>query len=267
MMRTPAVAGYFYPGDRETLRTTLSTLVPLSDTKKTAKGIIVPHAGLVYSGEIAGKLYGEVEIPATVLIIGPNHHGSGAPIALFPEGEWQTPLGNTPINSRLTGLLNHFLPGSQLDTQAHASEHSLELQLLFLQYLRPDVEIAAICLGYGDVEVVELLGNGIASALNDFREPVLMVASSDMSHYESAAQAHQKDQHALDRILAMDPAGLVNVCRRERITMCGVIPAAVLLVAAMAQGATMSQLVAYGTSGDVTGDSSQVVGYAAVMVE
>lgn len=266
-MRVPAVAGYFYPGNREKLRSTLSTMIPLADTKKTAKGIIVPHAGLAYSGAIAGKLYGEVEIPSTVLIIGPNHHGSGAPIALFPEGEWQTPLGNTLINSRLNGLLNQHLPGSQLDSQAHVSEHSLELQLLFLQYLRPDVEIAALCLGYGDVEVVEMLGTGIASALNDFRDPVLMVASSDMSHYETAARAYQKDQHALDRILAMDPAGLVNICRRERITMCGVIPAAVLMATAMAQGATMSRLVAYGTSGDVTGDSSQVVGYAAVVVE
>ncbi|BCS53978.1 AmmeMemoRadiSam system protein B [Geobacter sp. SVR] len=266
MLRPPAVAGQFYPGTPEKLRNDLENLLVRSDRPDKVLGIMAPHAGYLYSGAIAGAVYGGIEIPATVLIIGPNHHGAGKPAALFPDGQWQTPLGPVPLDSRLNALILQHIPLVQTDTQAHRQEHSLEVQLPFLQMLRPDVSIAALCLGYGDFSVLEEIGRGLASAITAFGGDVLIVASSDMSHYESAASARAKDGLALERITAFDPEGLLRVCRTERITMCGVVPAAIMMVAAARLGATRAQVIAYGTSGDVTGDDRQVVGYAAVTV-
>lgn len=267
MERQPAVAGQFYARGAEQLRRELANLIPaVSEKKRTVQGIIAPHAGFMYSGAIAGAVYAAVEIPPTVLIIGPNHRGIGAGAALFPNGNWLTPLGSVPINSRLNNLLLEHVPYISSDFEAHELEHSLEVQVPFLQTLRPDASISALCLGHGEYAVVKALGEGIAAALRAYGEPVLIVASSDMTHYESAESAGIKDGMALQHVLELDPEGLLRVCRQERITMCGVVPAAVMLVAAILQGATHAETVAYGTSGDITGDKREVVGYAAVSV-
>lgn len=266
MERHPAVAGQFYPGTEGQLRSALAELVPVVGQKRSVTGVISPHAGYVYSGGVAGKLFASLEIPPTVLILGPNHRGTGAPAALSPDGSWRTPLGPVPVNAPLNALLLQNVPYLQSDSAAHHSEHSLEVQVPFLQYLRPDVSISAICLGQGDFEPVRQIGEGIARAIRAFGQEVLIVASSDMTHYESAQSAKRKDTLALDRVAAFDPQGLLDVCRRERITMCGVVPAAAMLVAAQLLGATRAEVVGYATSGDVTGDDSQVVGYAAVEV-
>jgi AmmeMemoRadiSam system protein B len=266
MQRHAAVAGQFYPGTREQLQSVLSGLIPDVSKKRRVLGIVAPHAGYIYSGAIAGKVYGQIDIPPTVLIIGPNHHGAGAAAALYPEGEWLTPLGRTAINPRFNTLLQHYVPFVELDSSAHRFEHSLEVQVPFIQYLRSDATIAALCLGHGDFAAVQEIGFGVAAAIRGYGEDVLMVASSDMTHYESADSARRKDELALARVLAFDPEGLLKICRDERITMCGVIPAAVMLVASRELGATQAELAAYGTSGDVTGDNQQVVGYAAVSV-
>ncbi|MBW4054900.1 MAG: AmmeMemoRadiSam system protein B [Proteobacteria bacterium] len=266
MQRQPAVAGQFYPGSEHTLRTALSQLIPENASPQRVKGIISPHAGYVYSGSIAGQLFSRIAIPATVLILGPNHHGTGVAAALYPEGEWLTPLGGAPINSRLNSLLLRHTPYIQSDRVAHQLEHSLEVQLPFIQYLRSDVTISAICLGHGDYVPLREIGAGIAAAIREYGEEVLIVASSDMTHYESAASAHRKDEMALERALALDGKGLLEVCHSQGITMCGVVPATVMIEAALQLGALHAELVAYGTSGDVTGDNDQVVGYAAVMV-
>jgi MEMO1 family protein len=266
MQRQPAVAGQFYPGSENKLRTELSRLIPENESPKRVKGIISPHAGYIYSGAIAGKVFSQIAIPDTVLILGPNHHGTGAAAALYPDGEWLTPLGTVSINSRLNSLLLRHTPYLQPDVIAHQQEHSLEVQLPFIQYLRPDVTISAISLGHGDYAPLRDIGGGIAAAIQEYGEDVLIVASSDMTHYESAASARHKDEMALDRALALDGKGLLEVCHSRGITMCGVVPATVMIEAALKLGATKAELVAYGTSGDVTGDSDQVVGYAAVMV-
>lgn len=266
MQRQPAVAGQFYPGSERTLRTALSQLIPEHASPKPVKGIISPHAGYVYSGAIAGQVFSKITIPDTVLIIGPNHHGTGAAAALYPDGEWLTPLGATSINSRLNELLLRYTPYIQSDTVAHQLEHSLEVQLPFIQYLRPDVTISAICLGHGDYAPLHDIGAGIAAAIREYGGEVLIVASSDMTHYESADSARQKDQQALERVLALDGKGLLEVCHIQGITMCGVVPATVMLEAALKLGAHQAEVVAYGNSGDVTGDNHQVVGYAAVTV-
>ncbi|HIJ80962.1 MAG TPA: AmmeMemoRadiSam system protein B [Desulfuromonadales bacterium] len=266
MQRQPSVAGQFYPGSSQQLRAVLSEMLPESGEKQKVFGIIVPHAGYVYSGAIAGELYAKIEIPSTVLVICPNHHGAGAAAALYPEGEWLTPLGATSINSRLNALLQKHVPLVQLDDLAHQREHSLEVQLPFLQYLRPDVSIAALCLGRGDYPVLKLIGEGVAAAIREYGDDVLIVASSDMSHYEASDVTRDKDRAALERAVAFDTEGLLEVCRSRRITMCGVVPSVIMLEAARSLGATEAKLVRYGTSGDVTGDDRQVVGYAAVLV-
>lgn len=266
MQRQPVVAGQFYPGSERQLRSSLNSLIPKNVSRKPVRGIIAPHAGYVYSGAIAGQVYSHIEIPKTVLILGPNHTGAGAPAALYPDGEWLTPLGAVPIDSRLNDLLLQHGVYLQSDRSAHQREHSLEVQLPFLQYLRPDVSLAAICLGHGDFPALHEIGQGIAAALREYGDEVLIVASSDMTHYESAETARHKDGLALERVLAFDAKGLLEVCRNRNITMCGVAPSAVMLTAAHELGAVTAELVAYGNSGDVTGDQSQVVGYAAVTV-
>lgn len=266
VQRQPAVAGQFYAGNSIKLRSDLAALIPELQGQQKVAGIIAPHAGYVYSGAIAGQVYAAIEIPATVLILGPNHHGSGAVAALYPDGEWLTPLGPVTINSRLNSLLQQHVPQIRPDTVAHEFEHSLEVQVPFIQYLRPDATISALCLGHGDYEAICQIGEGIAQAILAFGGEVLIVASSDMTHYESAEAARRKDDLALERVLGFDPQGLLQVCRSEHISMCGVVPTAVMLVAAGELGAIQAELVAYGTSGDVTGDNRQVVGYAAVTV-
>ena len=169
MQRQPAVAGQFYAGNGTQLRSDLAALIPEADGRHRVRvrvvAIIAPHAGYVYSGAIAGKVYAAIEIPATVLILGPNHHGAGAGAALYPDGEWLTPLGPVTINSRLNSLLQQHVPLIRSDTVAHEFEHSLEVQVPFIQYLRPDVTISAVCLGHGDFDAVRQIGEGVAAAI------------------------------------------------------------------------------------------------------
>ncbi|WP_298271235.1 AmmeMemoRadiSam system protein B [Geobacter sp.] len=266
MIRQPAVAGQFYTDDPCRLRAELRRMTPTAAVKSRVAGIVAPHAGYLYSGGVAGTIYGAIDIPRTVIILGPNHHGFGAAAALHPPGEWLTPLGPVPISGRLSSLIMENTPLVEFDASAHRFEHSLEVQLPFLQHLRDELQIVPICLGFGDFERCRQVGEGVARAILAFGEEVLIVASSDMTHYESAEAARVKDELALARVCALDPEGLVKLCRARGITMCGVIPTAVMLVAAELQGAEHGEVVRYGTSGDVTGDDRQVVAYAAVAV-
>ena len=266
MIRQPAVAGQFYTGDGRKLRADLEKLVPVPSLNEKVIGVVAPHAGYIYSGAVAGEVFGRIHIPRTVIILGPNHHGMGAAAAIYPEGEWLTPLGTVAINSTLSALISEHVPIVQEDSTAHHFEHSLEVQVPFLQFLRPDVTIVPLCLGFGDYERCRLLGEGIARAMKAYGEETLILASSDMTHYESAASARAKDDLAIAEIKALNPEGLLKVCRTRGITMCGVVPATVMLVAALELGATKAELVRYATSGDVTGDDRQVVAYAAFTV-
>jgi len=266
MIRHPAVAGQFYTNDPTELRAELAGYIVPQKHRQKAIGIIAPHAGYIYSGNVAGRVYGEVSLPENVIILGPNHHGIGARAALYADGEWLTPLGAVGINNRLAKLIMKNAPLVREDTTAHHYEHSLEVQVPFLQFIRQDITIVPICLGFADFPSCAALGKGIAAAIGAFEGEVLIVASSDMTHYESAASAREKDEEALREITALKPERLLKVCRDREITMCGVIPATVMLVAALALGATQARVVSYATSGDVTGDQRQVVAYAAVAV-
>jgi AmmeMemoRadiSam system protein B len=272
MVRQAAVAGKFYTSDPDELRQELEQMLPQRESSLPEGeagrplGIVAPHAGYLYSGKVAGSVYGAIAVPDTVLILGPNHTGIGAPAALWPSGQWLTPLGPVPVSSRLSKLILKHAHQVREDVSAHRFEHSLEVQLPFLQYRNPRVSIAALCVSLSDFDSITRMGEGIARAISEYGEQVLMVASSDMTHYESARAARAKDDLALAQVAALDPEALLKVCREKDITMCGVIPTAVMLVAAKALGATQSRLVSYATSGEVNGDLKRVVGYAAVTV-
>jgi hypothetical protein len=266
MIREPAVAGSFYPADPLKLGRDLSRFITPSASGRRVLGVVSPHAGYVYSGAIAGKLYSDIDIPETVVILGPNHHGAGAAVAVSAAEGWETPLGPVPIDTELASLvLEEVVPASS-DDVAHRHEHSLEVQVPFLRHRRPDVRIVPVCLGFGNFEGCRIVGEGVARAIRRLERPVLIVASSDMTHYEDAAVAERKDREAIRAMLDLDAEGLHSVCRRRGITMCGVVPAAAMLVACRELGASEARLVAYGTSGDVTGDRGSVVAYAALEV-
>ena len=266
MLRAPAVAGQFYPGRKAALVETLAKLVPAVNDKQRAFGVMSPHAGYVYSGSVAGRTFAAVAIPPEVVILGPNHHGYGHPLAVYPHGEWELPLGKVPIAAALTGAILAACPQAAADSEAHRFEHSLEVQVPFLQTLAPEVAIAAICIGRASLDALLALGDGLAEALRTRPVRPLLVASTDMTHYESGETARRKDHLALQQVLALDPEGLYRTVSDQHISMCGVLPTVVMLRAALALGAQHAELVAYANSGDVTGDQREVVGYAGVIV-
>ncbi|MBI5445025.1 MAG: AmmeMemoRadiSam system protein B [Deltaproteobacteria bacterium] len=266
MVRKPAVAGQFYPGTADRLRAFLDEAMPPRPDRIRAVGVVAPHAGYVYSGKVAGEVFGRVEVPSAALLLGPNHTGRGAVAAVAPEGAWATPLGEAPIDADLSAALRAASPLLTEDDLAHAREHSLEVEVPFLQHRNPAIKIVPIALRLRSAAEIESLGNAIASVLAARPEPCLLVASSDMSHYEPEARTRAKDAQAIEKVLALDPKGLLDVTGRAKITMCGVIPTAVLLTAARRLGATRGELAAYTTSGETSRDYDAVVGYAGILI-
>jgi MEMO1 family protein len=257
-IRQAAVAGRFYPADPATLRNAVeSHLVP--SEKTAALGCVVPHAGYIYSGHVAGAVFSRLQLPPTIILLCPNHTGRGTPLAINSEGAWETPLGQVTIDGALAESLKISFPLLAEDTEAHRTEHSAEVELPFLQVLRPDMKIVPIAIGTNQLEILLALGNALAVA------NTLIIASSDMNHYESDAITRIKDHAAIDKILALDPEGLYEVVRQEKITMCGVAPTVVMLTAA--KKAKTAELVKYATSGDISQDRNTVVGYAGVLVK
>jgi len=264
MTRKPAVAGSFYPADKQSLTRELRRCVTSTEKKLPCIGAIVPHAGYVYSGAIAGALYSQIEIPPTVVILAPNHRGPLVPFALSPDSHWQTPLGTVEVDTDLAGRLAAEFPDAELDAAPHTHEHSVEVQIPFLQFLRPDVKILPILIAQHEYEPLAQLGAALGKILRGRK--ALIVASSDMTHFENAQTAKELDDMALERVLALDPAGLYATVMRHRISMCGFAPSVAMLTAAIDLGAAAAELVRYGHSGEQTGDDSSVVAYAAVRV-
>lgn len=266
MQRQPAVAGQFYPGSPQELSGMLQAFIDTGAEKKDALVAVSPHAGYVYSGPVAGQVLGRINIPRRVLLMGPNHRGLGAQAAVMTSGQWLTPLGAVELDPELGSALIQNSPLVQEDALAHQYEHSLEVQVPFLQALMPELRLTPLCLGHLELSACLELGRAAALAIKGLGEPVLMVASTDMTHYEPAALAKQQDLRAIEHILALDPAGLYNTVRNNGITMCGVLPTTVCLAAALELGASQAELVAYTNSGEVSGDFDQVVGYAGLII-
>ena len=266
MIRHPAVAGQFYPGNQQELRASLDEYCQSVLQKKHALGIISPHAGYIYSGAIAGKLFSQIEVPDRVILIGPNHRGVGHSAALYDMGDWETPLGTIGVDRDLAGEININCSYLASDDKAHRYEHSLEVQVPFIQHENPSAQLVPICIGHLPLDALVETGEALADVISAAEQQVLIVASSDMTHFEPGDVARNKDTLALDCAEALDPEGLYKVVRDNRISMCGVLPSVIMLAAARKLGATHGEVVAYGNSGDVTGDQSDVVGYASVIV-
>jgi AmmeMemoRadiSam system protein B len=264
--RQPAVAGQFYPASAEILRKEVESYVATGAEKVRAFGAVIPHAGYMYSGQVAGAVYARLELPERFGILCPNHTGRGEPLAIMSRGTWTTPLGEAVIDEELADTLKKSFPLIKEDSEAHAREHALEVQLPFLQVLRPDFKFVPITIGTGQFEVLSALGVSIGRALKSIASDTMIIASSDMNHYESDAATRVKDRRAIDQVLALDPRGLYDVVREHNISMCGYGPTVAMLTAAKLLGAKDSELVKYATSGDVSGDRDWVVGYAGMLV-
>jgi len=267
MSRAPAVAGRFYPGHPDELRAMIQGYLEPEAAPQPALAAVCPHAGYIFSGAVAGKVLSRVAIPGRVLVLGPNHQGLGQRAAVMSQGDWLTPLGEVALDPELGEALKQASPLVREDDLAHRHEHSLEVQVPFLQMLRPDFRLTPLCLSMLSYPECAELGRAIAKAIGSLGEPVLLVASTDMTHYESAQSAQGKDELALGRILDLDPEGLYHTVAGRNISMCGVLPTTVALAAAKEMGATSAELVAYTNSGQVTGDYDQVVAYAGLIIK
>ncbi len=274
-VRPPAVSGRFYPSDPVELRATVATL--LADARKAVRpsgrpalGVVAPHAGYIYSGPTAARVFADVTVPALVIILAPNHTGISAAeggVSLWEAGAFRTPLGDVPIDAEMAEALLEVSRGVvAVDHDAHRAEHAVEVELPFLQLLRADVRIVPLVLAWDAWDAARLLGEMLARLIQAAGEPVLLLASSDMNHYEPAGLTEQKDAQALDAIRALDGAELLARCRRDRISMCGRGPAATVIAAARALGAERAEVVDYRHSGWVSGDNARVVGYAGVVI-
>jgi hypothetical protein len=273
VVRTPAVAGRFYPGRADELLRDVreySSPVKASTGCIAAIGCVAPHAGYIYSGRVAGAVYSRVEVPERSVILCPNHTGKGYPLAVMANTKWQTPLGEVAANPEMSAQLLGRFPALHEDSAAHRAEHAIEVQLPFLQARQPELSMVPIVIGTSNFDLLRGLGEALAEVIAEREEKdqgkVLIVASSDMNHYESDAITRVKDRKAIERVLAMDARGLWQVVMNEDISMCGFGPTIVMLTAAKLLGAASATLVKYATSGEVSGDYESVVGYAGIIV-
>jgi MEMO1 family protein len=267
MIRKAAYAGQFYPASRDELEAMISSFVNPDLEKEDVVGLVAPHAGYIYSGAVTGAVLSRVKFKGTFIILGPNHTGLGAPVSIMTEGTWQTPLGDVEIDARLAKKLLSISHHLKQDTEAHAREHSIEVQLPFLQYFKPDVRIVPIVLGVSDLAVFKAVGHEIAQAVRELNQEVVIFASSDMNHYEPQRTSQKKDHQAIEAMIALDADALMKRIGEQEISMCGYGPASVMLTAARDLGAGQASLVKYQTSGDTTGDFNAVVGYAGIIVK
>lgn len=266
MVRSPAVAGSFYPADPRELARQIDEYAAGGTAKMAARGCLVPHAGYMYSGHVAGAVYAALEIPPRCILLGPRHYPRGEPMAILIDGSFSEPFGEARIDSALAAELARACPRLREDAVAHEREHSLEVQIPFLQRLAGDFRFVPVVLATDRYSVIEELGHAVARVVAAQSDPVLVIASSDMNHYENDAVTRTKDHRAIARILALDPRGLYDTVRHGEISMCGYAATVALLVALRDLGAEEARLVRYATSGDINDDRDQVVGYAGIIL-
>lgn len=246
----------------------IDTFVDRTFVPSPAIGVIVPHAGYIYSGHVAGAIYTRVDVPSRTIILCPNHTGFGVPLSIMRRGAWQTPLGSLQIDSEMADALMTSNPDLEEDSEAHRREHAIEVQLPFLQHSQHGIgtRFVPITVGVSGWDTLARLGKTIAETIQRVDRTTLIIASSDMNHYESDAVTRVKDARAIEPILKLDARGLHEIVRRENISMCGAGPATAMLVASKILGAIQADLVVYATSAEVSKDFDRVVGYAGVIV-
>lgn len=268
MVRDPVVAGQFYPGSKDALRREVQGLVDPGAKKEDAIGVISPHAGYAYSGPVAASVLSAIKPKKTYVILGPNHTGLGEIFGLDMSDSWRTPLGDIEIDRQLAEAIKENCRYIKDDSLSHAHEHSIEVQLPILQVLQKDFKIVPIVVSYADLDMYRDVGRAIAGAVKGLKieKGVTIIASSDMTHYESQENAKKKDRIAIEAILKLDEAKLIRKVLELDITMCGYAPASIMMVAAKELGAKSARVVKYQTSGDTSGDYSSVVGYAGLII-
>ncbi len=266
MIREPSVAGTFYPGNAQSLTKAIDSYLVSVETPIRAMAVVSPHAGYVYSGAVAAAVFSSVVLPRRFIILGPNHTGRGIALALHPAGQWRTPLGTVQIDEEMNARLLAECGLLSEDRTAHVREHSLEVQIPFLQKLASDFLFSAICVAATDFGSLQQLGHALARVVRSVSEPPLIVVSSDMNHYESAEVNKRKDQLAIDQVLAVNPEGLYRAVLDNDIGMCGFAPAVAMLACCRDLGATKGELIRYSHSGEITGDYDEVVSYAGMVV-
>jgi len=269
MIREAIVAGRFYPDSPVELREMIAAMVDDKAIREEIIGLVSPHAGYIYSGPVAGATISRVRFKDTFVIIGFNHRGRGQRFSIMTEGIWKTPLGETEIDSELSKqILNNSCYLQEDDSAFNHDEHSIEVQLPFLQYFKPDVKIVPVVIApYTGSVFYKEIGTAIAMAVRDLKREVVIIASSDMTHFEPQASAQEKDNQAIDAMLALDADKLIEKVEQINISMCGYAPVVSLITAAKALGAKKAELVKYQTSGDSTGDYREVVGYAGIIIK
>ncbi len=268
-IRKPAVAGRFYPADAAELNKSIAALTDKKPRNRAVTGCILPHAGYIYSGRVAAETLLEIQPRKNIILLGPNHTGYGSPLSIMSNGLWETPIGKVKINNSLAADLLNEIPELKDDSSAHTYEHSLEVELpLLLRYFGNDFSIAPITIADDNINTLRKLGKGLANVINTsgLKESTLIIASSDMTHYESKASAEKKDAAAIKAILSLDETLLMGKIEELGITMCGYMPAIALMVASKALGAVNAELVMYQTSAEATKDNSSVVGYAGIII-
>lgn len=267
MLRKPAVAGQFYPYSKPEIKKQIEEFIIEGEKRERVIAAVSPHAGYIYSGKVAGQVYSKIEIPKNVVIIGPNHTGIGAPASIMTDGEWEMPSGNVKINSELANSILNESDYLKSDAIGHSREHSLEVQIPFIQYLVEDFSLVPVALMRSDYEICEDVGKAVSKGIEACGEDTLIIASTDMTHYESHESAKNKDRLAIDQILKLDPEGLYNTIKSKNISMCGFIPTTTTMIASKLLGAKQAELVGYMTSGEVSGDYEHVVGYAGLLIK
>ncbi|MBU1234938.1 MAG: AmmeMemoRadiSam system protein B [Proteobacteria bacterium] len=266
IIRSPAVAGRFYPGTDDSLRIAIQELSSEAPAKrKKVLAAVSPHAGYMYSGGVAAETLGSIVIPETVIILGPNHTGQGAPVSLS-TAIWDMPMGRVPVDQDFVEDLLAETSYIEIDELAHRYEHSLEVQIPFLQMGQPRLSIVPIVISHISYPVLDEIGLALAEVIKRSGKEILIVASSDMTHYEPREAADKKDHYVLKKLADMDPDILYRSVTGHRISMCGIMPVTVALIAALELGATKTEVIRYTDSGEMTGDTDQVVGYAGVLI-
>ena len=266
LKRDPVVAGQFYPGRKEALTKDIAGIINTKAAKRDCIGVVSPHAGYVYSGAVAASVFSAINPASAYVIIGPNHTGLGERFGLSTCRWWKTPLGEVELDTALAGAIKRKSALVKDDNTSHQFEHSIEVQLPFLQYLFKSFKIVPIVASGAGLADYREVGLAIAGAIKELGTKAVIVASSDMTHYEPAAQAKKKDGEAIKAILDLDESRLLDKVESLGITMCGYAPVTIMLAAAKRLGAVKAELVKYATSGDVTGDNSSVVGYAGLII-
>lgn len=266
MNRNPVVAGQFYPGDGPALKKEISHFLECGTKPEKVFGAVAPHAGYVYSGAVAGEVFASAKVPKRCVILSPNHTGRGARAAVWPDGLWTIPTGDIPVDGKFAEAIIRRCNDLTADTQAHIGEHSVEVELPFLLERQPLLSIVPITLAHLNFTSCEKIGEAVAGAILDQKEDTLIVASTDMNHYEDEQRTVKKDRLAIERVLSLDAEGLVLTCAENRVSMCGVIPTAVAIIACKRLGAKKATLIRHTTSGEASGDYSAVVGYAGFVI-